>query len=317
MVRPILKSKRNVIIVRDVAEGTTEAEMRELFAPGPHADRIKEVKPEVNNTWFVKFGTDDVQDVVLWLRSQKLKGQPVNAAIKSEHFLRSFYPLHPAQAEAAAPHMGWDMSRPPWGVAPPMEFLDMSSLPVDFDSGAVDWSAMPPIGAFMGGKGMPLPQAPIGLQPPGFWQPWGERYQPPPLVFTSETTLASSSMPLVAGQAAPLAAGILDNVGLPEGGKGKEKGKGKGKSGGWEDRGKDKSGKGGKAGHADVGKDRGKGKKGGHEKEGGKSRWQPRAVQEAGGPVAHADAGAGEASLDRSTLLFYREAHAKPGGSAT
>ncbi|CAK0863032.1 unnamed protein product, partial [Prorocentrum cordatum] len=67
-----------------------------------------------------------------------------------------------------------------------MEFLDMSSLP-DFDSGAVDWSAMPPIGAFMGGKGMPLPQAPIGLQPPGFWQPWGERYQPPPLVFTSET----------------------------------------------------------------------------------------------------------------------------------
>merc|ERR1719356_667703 len=112
MVRPILKSKRNVIIVRDVPEGTTEAEIRELFAAGPHADRIKEVKPEVNNTWFIKFGTNDVQDVALWLRSQKLKGQPVNAAIKSEHFLRSFYPMHPpAEAEVATPQMGWDMSK--------------------------------------------------------------------------------------------------------------------------------------------------------------------------------------------------------------
>jgi len=235
MVRPILKSKRNVIIVRDVAEGTTEEELRELFAAGPQADRIKEVKPEVNNTWFVKFGTSDVQEVVLWLRSQKLKGQPVNAAIKSEHFLRSFGPV--PGAEAAAPQMGWDMSRPPWGATPPMEFMDMSSLPVDFDSGAIDWSAMPPIGDFMGGKGMPFPQVPMGPQPPGFWQPWGERYQPPPLVFTSETTLATSSMPLLADQAAPLAAGLLDNVGPPEGGKGKDKSKGKVKGGVWEDQG--------------------------------------------------------------------------------
>merc|ERR1719345_267340 len=95
MVRPLLKSKRNVIILRDVTEGATEEEIRGIFKDGPHAEKIKTVKAEVNNAWFVKFDLDEgTQDVVLWLRSQKFKGQTVNASIKSEHFLRSFFPLN-------------------------------------------------------------------------------------------------------------------------------------------------------------------------------------------------------------------------------
>merc|ERR1719387_1687265 len=111
MVRPLLKSKRNVVILRDVPDGTTEEEVRGLFVGGPFADKVSSVKPDVNNTWFVKFNLDEgTQDAVLWLRLQQFKGRPVNAAIKSEHFLRSFYPLHLAGA-----------GPPPQMEYPPME----------------------------------------------------------------------------------------------------------------------------------------------------------------------------------------------------
>merc|ERR1719204_947290 len=105
MVRPLLKSKRNVVILRDVAEGATEAEVRALFGGCPHEAKLKEVRPEVNNTWFVKFDLDDIQDVVLWLRDKKLKGEAVNAFIKSEHFMRSFFPLSPPPAASFPPFL--------------------------------------------------------------------------------------------------------------------------------------------------------------------------------------------------------------------
>lgn len=271
MVRPILKSKRNVIIIRDLPVGTTEAEIRDLFSGGPHSDRLKEVKPEVNNTWFVKFGLNECQDVVLWLRSQTLRGSPVNAAIKSEHFLRGFFPIQQLPREVPPPEMGYTMPMAP----APMEYLDMTQgVPPPNFEGGMNWGAMP--------------QVPMGPQPPGFWQPWGKRYQPPPLIFTSETTLASSSMPIVAQQASTLAPGILDNVGMPDHNKGKDKwGKSKGRGGGWEDWSKDKGGKGGKSSWgypAEDARDRWKGgKKGvheGRERADGKTRLPPRVIEQ-------------------------------------
>merc|ERR1719183_832133 len=123
MVRPLLKSKRNVIILRDIPENTTEEEIRGIFEGAPHAEKIKSIKPEVNNTWFVKFDLDDqTQDVVLWLRSQKFKGQTVNASIKSEHFLRSFYPLHPPGPVSAAPTHPWMQNAGNGMFYPPGEF---------------------------------------------------------------------------------------------------------------------------------------------------------------------------------------------------
>lgn len=180
MVRPLLKSKRNVIILRDMPDGTSEDEVKGIFANCPHAAKLVSVKAEVNNTWFVKFNLDEgTQEVVLWLRSQKFKGQPINASIKSEHFLRSFFPLHtPAMPDGMGfpmdGGMGFPMGFPP-GPAD-MMFMDGKGM----DGGKGGWDD--------GGKGMMMPMMEMpmasmgGIQLPGSWQPWGKRHQPPPMI---------------------------------------------------------------------------------------------------------------------------------------
>ncbi|CAJ1372036.1 unnamed protein product [Effrenium voratum] len=189
-VRPVLKSKRNVVILRDLPDDSTEAEIMALLRSGPYGENVVSVKPEVNNTWFLKFNVDDgAQDVVLWLRSQSFKGKPVNAAIKSEHFLRSFFPVNQS--------MGF---MPP-GLPP------MDEGPGFGGKGGFD--LMPPPGMQSMGMG---PEAPMmeslpmqfGLQCPGFWKPWGSRHRPAPLDISEE--------PVGKGKS-----------------KGKEEGKGKGK----------------------------------------------------------------------------------------
>lgn len=103
MVRPLLKSKRDTVILRDIPEDATEAELRGLVAGAPKAPAVLEVTKEVNQIWFVKFGTEEAcQDVAWWLRSQKFRGEPVKVAIKSEHFLRSFFQAPAASALPAA-----------------------------------------------------------------------------------------------------------------------------------------------------------------------------------------------------------------------
>ncbi|CAE7440985.1 LARP4B [Symbiodinium natans] len=194
MVRPVLKSKRNVVILRDLPEGTTEEDIMALLASGPYAENVVSVKPEVNNTWFVKFNVDDgAQDVVLWLRDQSFKGKPLNAAIKSEHFLRSFFPVNANL-----------------GFVPPGQDIPARLPPTEGDGmGMPDMlPGFPPAQPQFGGKGMggcgygdfmgpppgmhPLgmmpPEVPMmqppqyGLQGPGFWKSWGSRFKQPPLV---------------------------------------------------------------------------------------------------------------------------------------
>lgn len=201
MVRPLLKSKRNVVILRDVADSHTEESIRALFEDGPFYHLIANIKPEVNNTWFVKFNLDDVQDVVIWLRSQRFEGKPVNAAIKSEHFLRSFFPMT-MPGGMMPPSLGPMLSSEVW--------LDNAQ-----NAGSMDYGTLPPFlqhlgmgkggsepAEFVSGKGMgmgvpepwmtePLVPPPrLGIQGPGFWRPWGARLQPAPLVFESKTCLA-------------------------------------------------------------------------------------------------------------------------------
>jgi len=183
MVRPLLKSKRNVIILRDMPDNTTEEDVAELFKSGPHAEKLVNIKAEVNNTWFVKFNLDEgTQDVVLWLRSQQCKGKPVNASIKSEHFLRSFFPLHMPNSGPEQGGMGYPMDGGmgfPMGYGPmggPTEMLVEGIGPMGFDFNDA-----------MKGKGkgmmpMMMPEMPPGPQPPGSWQPWGKRHQPPPMI---------------------------------------------------------------------------------------------------------------------------------------
>lgn len=164
MVRPLLKSKRNIVILRDVPEGTTEEEVRSIFVGAPHCpEKLKSIQPEVNNNWFVKFDLDEgTQEVVLWLRSQTFKGAPVNASIKSEHFLRSFFPVNIPQMGMPVPGMPgafdmgglppMDMGPPPWKGSGPKGDKGGSSKGGEkggWEGGKGGWSA----GGWEGGKG--------------------------------------------------------------------------------------------------------------------------------------------------------------------
>lgn len=192
MVRPLLKSKRNVIILRDMPDNTTEEDVKKLFVGAPHAEKLDNVKAEVNNTWFVKFKLDEgTQDVVLWLRSQQYQGKPVNASIKSEHFLRSFYPI-PGGDPSGGGGMGFPMDG---GMSFPMGFGPMGPPEMLVEG-------IGPMGHefsdAMKGKGkgmmpMMMPEMPMGPQPPGSWQPWGKRHQPPPMVLPNKVPEASAA----------------------------------------------------------------------------------------------------------------------------
>mmetsp|Transcript_377 Transcript_377/g.543 ORF Transcript_377/g.543 Transcript_377/m.543 type:complete len:391 (-) Transcript_377:84-1256(-) len=163
MVRPMLKSKRNVVIIRDLVQGATEDEVRNIFAGSPYSEKVSSIKAEVNNTWFVKFDLDDggSAEVVLWLRSQKFKGQSINAAIKSEHFLRSFVPVDMAPA-------------PPPDAINPYSFAGNMGQFGDMKGAGKGMMHMPPMPMQM--------QMPSSQQPPGFWQSWGARTQPEAIV---------------------------------------------------------------------------------------------------------------------------------------
>lgn len=107
MVRPLLKPRRNTLILHDLPEGITEEELSELFASSPESESFCSIKPDVNNTAFASFKNDEsAQNAALWLRSQKLKGSEIKCAVKSEHFVRSFFPASPSpMMQAASPYM--------------------------------------------------------------------------------------------------------------------------------------------------------------------------------------------------------------------
>lgn len=108
LVKPVLKSKRNTVILRELPDGVAEEELKNLFANCP--SELQSVKPDVNHTAFVSFKTDtEAQDAALWLRSQKLRDAPVKCSIKSEQFLRSFMPM----PGMASPQYGV----PPWAMS--------------------------------------------------------------------------------------------------------------------------------------------------------------------------------------------------------
>merc|ERR1719440_1991206 len=107
MVRPLLKPRRNTLILRDLPEEFPEEELKALFDSSPESENFCSLKPDVNNTAFVSFKSDEAaQNVALWLRSQKLQGAEIKCAVKSEHFVRSFYPASAGPSmQASSPYM--------------------------------------------------------------------------------------------------------------------------------------------------------------------------------------------------------------------
>jgi len=101
MLRPLLKPRRNTLILHDLPENMPEEDLKALFESCPESEAFQSLKSDVNNTAFASFKTDEAaQNAALWLRSQTLQGSeaPIRASIKSEHFVRSFFPASPARA---------------------------------------------------------------------------------------------------------------------------------------------------------------------------------------------------------------------------
>lgn len=93
MVRPLLKARRNTLILHGLQDGFPEDELKALFEGSPEADAFNSLKPDVNNTAFVSFKSDEAaQNAALWLRSQQFQGAAISCSVKSEHFVRSFFP---------------------------------------------------------------------------------------------------------------------------------------------------------------------------------------------------------------------------------
>jgi len=119
MVRPLLKPRRNTLILHDLPENLPEDELKELFKASPEGESFCSLKPDVNNTAFASFKTDEAaQSAALWLRSQKLQGAEIRCSIKSEHFVRSFFPASPGPSMQASspymmpPHQAWGYGQP-------------------------------------------------------------------------------------------------------------------------------------------------------------------------------------------------------------
>eukprot|EP00928_Gymnodinium_smaydae_P062149 TRINITY_DN46078_c0_g1_i1.p1 TRINITY_DN46078_c0_g1~~TRINITY_DN46078_c0_g1_i1.p1 ORF type:complete len:895 (+),score=161.10 TRINITY_DN46078_c0_g1_i1:64-2748(+) len=93
IVWPVVKSRRDTLILRDLPTGITEAELRDLFGNSEEiAGSITSMKLELNRTAYVSFETDDAaQAAGLWLRSQRLRGEEVRCAMRADHSSRSFY----------------------------------------------------------------------------------------------------------------------------------------------------------------------------------------------------------------------------------
>ncbi|CAJ1453191.1 unnamed protein product, partial [Effrenium voratum] len=116
--KPVIKSKRNTVILHDLAEGIPLEELHELFDRCPAGEKLKTIKPDVNSTAFVTFEDDSAaQDAALWLRSQKLRDCPVKCSIKSEQFLRSFFPMQPVQSYGGPGVPAWASAWSSWAGA--------------------------------------------------------------------------------------------------------------------------------------------------------------------------------------------------------
>ncbi|CAK9111300.1 unnamed protein product [Durusdinium trenchii] len=188
-VKPIIKSKRNTVILHDLPDQIPLEELHELFEKCPCAEKLNSIKPDVNSTVFVTFEDDGAAtDAALWLRSQKLRGANVKCSIKSQQFLRSFFPMKPVPnlqahgvpAWAAAWSGNWALQSA-WN-----EGQEGKGMEKGFKGGntpsdpSVAGAPMP--GAPMPGAPMPMPGAPMpggpGPCPGGFGKGKGKGKSP-------------------------------------------------------------------------------------------------------------------------------------------
>jgi len=88
---------RSTIILREIPNDTNEEEIKQIF-DFDGCKPIISMRSDIENTWFVVMESeDDAKDTVLQLKLKRrlFRGEPVKARLKTETFVRSFYPLQP------------------------------------------------------------------------------------------------------------------------------------------------------------------------------------------------------------------------------
>ncbi|CAD7963298.1 unnamed protein product [Amoebophrya sp. A120] len=198
LVRPMLRSKRNTIIVREFPYGE-QVLKNDILGRLDESLRsqIVGIKADVCDTWFLKCASDDAtQKIALFLRDQEYEGKKIQSAIKSEHFLRSFFPVHGVPPNNLIPlntPPGNDTTNcgvanmmlnasPPMGAAGQVPNMQMQPMQLSPQPSAAPMSW----GAEM------FPASPVPLMPQtqpvlrvlaqvngGSWNPWGHAHRQP------------------------------------------------------------------------------------------------------------------------------------------
>ncbi|KNC47470.1 uncharacterized protein AMSG_02487 [Thecamonas trahens ATCC 50062] len=160
-VKPVFELKRNTIIIRELPEDVTEAQVKAIF-DDPAAGKVVSVQAEAQNHWYVKFADEDITfSTFMWLRSQKYDGKPIRCRIKTESLLQGASPgaAKPAgEAPAGAPFVA---GAPPGGN--PYAYMGYGGpqyVPVAGQGGVYGypppqgWEGAPPQGGFMPSQAM-------------------------------------------------------------------------------------------------------------------------------------------------------------------
>jgi len=95
---PKVRGERTTLILRDLPKDATIDEVKKMF-DNPNCSKVKEIHPDLNETWFVTFSTEeDCTKTAQWvLKEAKFRGKSVQCRIKSEHKMKTFYNHSPTK----------------------------------------------------------------------------------------------------------------------------------------------------------------------------------------------------------------------------
>jgi len=91
LVGPNLKVERTTLILRDMPSSTNPDDIKKIF-DHPNCGKIKMIRPDVKDTWFVTFENQEAcTSTAMHLVGKTFKGKPIRCRMKSENPFRSLY----------------------------------------------------------------------------------------------------------------------------------------------------------------------------------------------------------------------------------
>lgn len=91
LVQPRYRTQRTTLILRNIPTDTPQEKVRAIFAECPLLEKLKNVKGDISNTWFLQWDSEDAcLEAAMWTNKHaKFQGEPVKCRVKSENFSRS------------------------------------------------------------------------------------------------------------------------------------------------------------------------------------------------------------------------------------